>query len=49
MQWPCRQMQAEILSCANRLTDKEPRLGQAIKRGEETRQECETLDVRELG
>ena len=42
-------MQAEVLSRADRLADKKPRLRQAIERREETRQECETLDVRELG
>jgi hypothetical protein len=41
-------MQAEVLGRANRLTDEQPRLGQAVERGEETRQECETLNVREL-
>lgn len=41
-------MKAEILSCAYRLADEKPCLRQAIERGEETRQECETLDVREL-
>ena len=41
-------MQAKILSCADRLANEEPRLRQAIERGEETRQECEALDMREL-